>query len=161
MITRTRRTVIPAALGALLLLGGAACGSDDGSGSGSGAGSGTEVSITSPADDGSISIPFTLKVDASEELGTTDSGKHHVHLYFDGDDQKYEVVEEASHEITAESPAVAGLTPGEHTLNVSLRNADHSPAGAEDEITVTVGEGGAQPSASGDTGGGDDGGYGY
>ncbi|MPZ26170.1 MAG: hypothetical protein GEV12_06890 [Micromonosporaceae bacterium] len=122
-----------------------ACGTDDdGGGGSSGGGNGdTELSVTilQPASGDTVSIPFTLEVDASEDLGPTDSGLHHVHVYFDGDDSNYEVIEEGNRvarEITADSPAVAGLPPGEHTLNISLRNADHSAAGAEAEVAIVV-----------------------
>lgn len=116
-----------------------ACGGDDGGGS-------LSVDIVEPADGADLGVPFTFVVDSSEELGPTESGNHHVHLYFDGDDSSYEVIESGNgeeHEIAADSPALEGLDPGEHTLNVSLRNADHSAAGAEAEVTVTVGEGGS------------------
>lgn len=137
-----------AAVLALVLAG---CGSDDSNTSTtSEGGDGPSVEIVQPADGDALSTPFTLVVDSSEELGTTDSGNHHVHIYFDGDDSAYEVIESGNgeeHEIGADSPAVEGLEPGEHVLNISLRNADHSAAGAEDELTVTVDDTG---STSGD-----------
>ncbi len=34
---------------------------------------------------------------------------------------------------------IEGLSPGEHTVNVTLQHADHSSAGAEDEVDVNVG----------------------
>ncbi|WP_131981586.1 DUF4399 domain-containing protein [Jiangella ureilytica] len=111
------------------------------------------MEIVEPAGGAEIGVPFTLVVDSSEELGPTDTGNHHVHVYFDGDDSSYEVIESGNgeeHEITADSPALEGLEPGEHTLNVSLRNADHSAAGADAEITVTVGEAGSGGSPSDD-----------
>jgi hypothetical protein len=82
------------------------------------------------------------------ELGSTRSGKHHVHVYFDGNDKQYEVVESDTVEISSSSKSAAGLSQGKHELNVSLRNADHSPAGAETKLTVDVGGsggGGGQP----------------
>ena len=87
------------------------------------------------------------------ELGSTDSGKHHVHLYFDGDDSKYEVVESDSMEITDASPAVEGLKSGEHELDISLRNADHSAAGFDTSITVNVNGGSGGEDQSPDDGG--------
>jgi hypothetical protein len=33
---------------------------------------------------------------------------------------------------------VEGLSPGEHTIDVTLQHADHSSAGAEDHVDVTV-----------------------
>lgn len=56
---------------------------------------------------------------------------------------------------------VSGLSPGEHTIEASLRNADHTDAGPSDEITVIVGDGGGTGSdgendSNEDTGGGFD-----
>ncbi|ACQ78509.1 hypothetical protein Bcav_0244 [Beutenbergia cavernae DSM 12333] len=142
-----------AAVVVLTLAGCGGDGGDDGAEPAAG-GDGPTVEIIEPADGDSLSAPFTFVVSSSEELGTTESGNHHVHLYFDGDDSAYEVIESGNgeeHEITADSPALEGLEQGEHTMNVSLRNADHSAAGAEDEITVTIETAGGD---SGDTGDG-------
>lgn len=142
----------------------AGCSSAGGtSASDGGSGGEPSVEILKPADGDTLSVPFTLAVDSSEELGTTDSGNHHVHIYFDGNDSAYEVIESGNrenHEITADSPALQGLEPGEHELDISLRNADHSAAGADAKITVNIETAG---SGSGDSGGsGDNGGdYGY
>lgn len=135
-----RTLMLPLAVGALFLAG---CGGGDGGGDESG-GEGPSVTIEQPAEGDELTAPFTVVVESSEELGTTDSGNHHVHLYFDGDDTAYEVIESGNgeeFEISADSPALEGLEPGEHTMNVSLRNADHSEAGAEDEVAVTIGGG--------------------
>jgi hypothetical protein len=135
-------------IGLVLVL--AACGGDedDGNASTSGNDSETTLEITAPADGDEVSAPFTVEFDSSEELGATEDGVHHVHIYWDGDDSEYTVVEAESVEVT-EVPA-----EGEHVLNASLRHADHSPAGVETEITVNV--------TGGDDGdSGDDGGLGY
>lgn len=146
---------------ALVLAGCGSTGDASTSDSGSG-GDGPSVKILEPADGDTVSVPFTLAVDSSEELGTTDSGNHHVHIYFDGDDSAYEVIESGNredHEIGADSPALQGLQPGEHELDISLRNADHSAAGADAKITVNIETTG---SGSDDSGGGNGGGdYGY
>jgi hypothetical protein len=50
---------------------------------------------------------------------------------------------------------VSDLSPGEHTIEASLRNADHTDAGPSDEITVTVvGGGGAEADSGTDSDGG-------
>lgn len=103
------------------------------------------LEITSPADGDSVEVPFTVEVASSEELGPIETGAHHVHVFFDGDDEEFLVVE-------GESVEVTDLPEGEHVVNASLRNADHSPAGVETEVTVTVGTGGAG-SDTGDDGG--------
>ena len=125
----TRRWLI--ALLAIALVA-AACGSEA-SGS-SGGEEGMEVSIDEPSDGAEVTTPFTVKVSSSEEIGPEDTGLHHVHVFFDGNDDEYQVV-------TSESVEVDELSPGDHTIGVSLRNADHSPAGAEAEIAVTVADG--------------------
>lgn len=157
---KPRLLFVSAAVLALVLAG---CGTDEASTTPAGTGDGPSVKILQPADGDTLSVPFTLVVDSSEALGTTESGNHHVHIYFDGDDSAYEVIESGNneeHEIGAESPAMEGLEPGEHVLNISLRNADHSAAGADAEITVNVeGAGSGSSGGSDDTGG--DPGYGY
>jgi hypothetical protein len=159
----TRRLSMSVVLGTMLLVGATACGSDDSSantspGSGGGGSGENTVSVVEPADGSTIQIPFKLQVKSGVSLGTTESGQHHVHLYFDGNDKKYEVVESDNMEITSSSKAVDGLQPGKHELNISLRNADHSAAGADTKIMVEVGgSGGSQPPTSGGGGGG--GGY--
>ena len=134
------------AVAAIALLAAACGGDDDGTTTASGEG-GMTLSIAAPDDGSEVSVPFTVEFDSSEELGPTNDGVHHVHIYWDGDDSEYTVVESDSVEVT-EAPE------GEHTLNASLRNADHSPAGVESEITLTVGSGG-------DSDTGDDGGIDY
>jgi hypothetical protein len=168
MIMSIKRVRMLTVLGAIVLVAATGCGSDTadagstGSGGGGGSGSGgNTVKIKEPTDGASIEIPFTLSVDSSVPLGTTDSGLHHVHLYFDGKDSNYEVVESDSMQITDSSPAVKGLKPGKHELDISLRNADHSPAGFDTHIMVNVtgAGGGGQPSDDDDSGSGGGGGY--
>jgi len=162
MIRRVRMLTV---LGAIVLVAATGCGggtADAGSSGGGDSGSsGDKVTIKEPTDGASIDIPFTLNLDSSVTLGTTESGEHHVHLFFDGNDSNYEVVESNSMEISDSSPALKGLKPGKHELDISLRNADHSAAGFDTSIMVTVnGTGGGgqdQPTDDGDTGGG--GGY--
>lgn len=120
-------------LGAVLLglaLLAAACGG----GASAGGSNGLSVRITSPANGATVSEPFTVKLDASVPLSDPSTGEHHVHLCFDGAncDQEYTLV-------YGNSIPVSGLTPGTHTIEASLRNADHSDAGAPtDSITVTI-----------------------
>ncbi|MFD6177271.1 MULTISPECIES: hypothetical protein [unclassified Isoptericola] len=134
-----------AAGGAVLALLAAGCGgADDAGGGGAASAGGMTLQITAPKDGATVDVPFTVNLSSSEELGPTESGKHHVHVFFDGNDAEYQVVEGDSVEIT-------DLPAGEHEIDASLRNADHSPAGVETSIKVMVGEGG-----TGGTGGGDE-----
>jgi len=129
----------------------AACGSDSGTDATSGGGS--ALTITAPEDGASVEVPFMLEWDSDEELGPPESGKDHVHVFVDGKSNDYTVVGGNEFELK-------DLPPGEHTIEVTLQHADHSPVGPEASITVMVGEGGGGSSgdSSEDDGGG---GYGY
>jgi hypothetical protein len=132
----------------------AACG---GGGEGAGGSDSLTLSISSPEDGAQVSSPFTVEVEASEPLGEPDTGEHHVHLCFDGAecDDEYELVYGDTFE-------VSDLSAGEHTIEASLRNADHSDAAVSDEVTVTVeGGGGGKTDDETDTGGNGGGGYDY
>ena len=135
---------------ALLALLGTACGSEEGNGSpttDAGAqGGGEALSISAPENGAEVSLPFTLELDSADPLGAPETGNHHVHVFFDGNDSEYEVVSSDTFEVT-------DLPDGEHTLTASLRNADHSPAGSEVTIDLTVAGGG---SGSKDSDGGGD-----
>jgi hypothetical protein len=124
----------------------AACGSgsDETSGASSG---GEKVTITSPSDGDMVDVPFMLKWDSTVPLGPPDSGKDHVHVYVDGQSNDYTVVGGTEFQ-------VKGLSPGEHTVEISLQHADHSPVGPKSEISVTVGAGGGSESPSSGGGGG-------
>jgi hypothetical protein len=142
---RMSKLLVTPVLAVALLL--AACGSDDDGGeTTTSGGDGMSLSITTPEDGAEVSAPFTVEFDSSEELGTTESGAHHVHIYWDGDDSEYTVVE-------ADTVEVPDAPEGEHVLNASLRNADHSPAGVEAETSVNIGTGSGTGSDTGDDGG--------
>ncbi|MQA82446.1 MAG: hypothetical protein GEV10_28965 [Streptosporangiales bacterium] len=141
-----RRVSMFGAMAAVVVLV-AACGSSGGTG-GSGDDAG-KLTITSPKDGASVQQPFTLKFDAGD-IGATDTGKDHVHIFIDGKETDYTVV-------TKSSFVIKGVSKGEHTINVTKQHADHSPAGDKAEIEVNVTDGGAPSSSTGD--GGTD--YGY
>jgi hypothetical protein len=143
-----------AALSVLALIA-AACGSSEASSSGD-----LTLTISAPKDHAKVSQTFTVMLDPSVPLGDPSTGEHHVHLCFDGQscDTQYQLV-------YADSAEVEGLTPGEHTIEASLRNADHSDAGVSASITVIVTGSGGGASTSGtpspSLSATDDGGYGY
>ncbi|GAA4459547.1 hypothetical protein GCM10023170_059240 [Phytohabitans houttuyneae] len=140
-----------AAAAALTLAAGGlvACGDDGSAGSG-GAGGGMTVSVLEPSAGADVRVPFTVKVDSSVPLGPSESGKHHVHVWFDGDEDNYVIVESDTTQINA-------APTGEHVMHVSLRNANHSAAGVEATTRVVVAEGESVPGGE-ETGGP---GYGY
>jgi hypothetical protein len=91
------------------------------------------LTIAEPTDGATVPSTFTVRVDSSVPLGPPSTGDDHVHLCFDGAscDTEYKLV-------YGNTFQVSGLTPGQHTIQASLRNADHSAAGPTDSITVTV-----------------------
>jgi hypothetical protein len=133
---------------ATLAFGTLAMACSNGTSTSAGGAGGPTLKISSPADAADVSEPFTVKLDASVPLGDPSTGEDHVHLCFDGascDSGGYQLV-------YGDSAQVQGLSPGQHTMEASLRNADHSAVGPTATITVTV-TGGATSSGS-PTGGG-------
>ena len=130
----------------------AGCGNTDASGGTGSGGDSPSLSITSPSEGDTVGGTFTVKWDANVALGDPDTGRDHVHVFVDGNSNDYTVVGGDSFEVT-------GLSPGEHTVDVTLQKADHSPAGAEDQVDVTVSGSGGTSSPSDDSSGG--GGYNY
>lgn len=141
-----RRTV--GLLAAVLVIG--ACAGDDGTAENAEPGGGEAgLRIVEPGDSAAVEVPFTVRLDVDVPLGQPESGDQHVHLFFDGDMSEFEIVDADTWQVTAGSPALAGVEPGETTLNVSLHNADHTPAGPVDEISVTLLGGAGQDEGNG------------
>jgi hypothetical protein len=126
-------------------LGLAAC--SGGAASGSSGGATPTISIVEPTEGATVSQPFTLKVDSSVDFGPTDTGKDHFHLTFDGNAQQYTV--ETKPEVMINS-----LSPGRHTIKVTLQHADHSPIGPEAQVNVTVANAGGGTTSTPAQGGG-------
>ena len=125
------RIVLPAVIALSVLA--AACSTA------SAAGGGDTLSITAPADGAKVSLPFTVNLSSSQALGDPSTGDDHVHLCFDGascDSGSYQIV-------YGNTAQVNSLSPGQHTIEASLRHADHSAVGPTATITVTVTGGGA------------------
>jgi len=97
-------------------------------------GGGDTLSVAAPADGAKVSEPFTVNLTSNQALGDPSTGDDHVHLCFDGascDSGSYQIVYGASAQVN-------GLSPGQHTIEASLRHADHSAVGPTVTITVTV-----------------------
>ena len=119
----------------------AACGSAGANPSGGG---GPKLTITSPSDGANVQLPINLTFTSSVPLGPPDSGMDHVHVFTDGHTGDYTVVPTTASQIK-------DLSPGRHTIGVTLQHADHSPAGASAQVTVVVsgsGSGGGTPGSS-------------
>jgi hypothetical protein len=155
------RYTVPSIIGAAFLTaalagcGGSSDAASDDQGSGGQAGGAQQgsgpLTITEPKNGATVTLPFTVKYTTSVELGPTDSGKDHVHVFLDGQSNEYTVVPTNSHEIK-NAPA------GQHEIDVALQHADHSPAGPSAKIMVNITGAGT---GGDDTGGGGGGGYDY
>ena len=101
------------------------------------------LAVSEPGTRAAVTVPFTLRVSTNVRLGDPASGDYHVHVYFDDDKNHYIVMTSDTTQVT-EAPA------GVHTMHLSLRNANHSAAGVETSIQVTMGSGGTvgSPKAS-------------
>ena len=161
--TRRRRRLTYVALLATLALTALACRDDDdttpSAGGGAGGGGDMTISIADPGNGAEVGHSFDVSVDSSVPLGEPDTGRHHVHLYYDGNtaEGEYDIV-------YGTTATVDRLDPGEHTIEAVIANPDHSTTDARDEITVTVGDGAGASSGGGatttttmDDSGGDDG----
>jgi hypothetical protein len=156
------RYTVPSIMGVAFLAAAlAGCGGNSDAASGGGEGSGGQgsggqqgssaLTITEPKNGADVTLPFTIKYTTSQQLGPTDSGKDHVHVFLDGNSSEYEVVPTTSYQ-------VKNATPGKHEVDVTLQHADHSPVGPTAKIMVNV-TGGGSGGGSGGSGGG--GGYDY
>jgi hypothetical protein len=146
-VTRSRIrplwTVVFLAVGLSL----AAC-RDVGTAGGS-AGDEMSLSIDEPAEGASVQGEVDLVVSVEgAEIGPTESGAMHIHVYVD-DSGDYEVVESAT--------STVSVPNGEHTLRVVLAQPNHEETEISDEVTFTVS---GATGGGGDTGGGYGGGYG-
>ena len=140
---RVRLLGVAGALFALALIA-AACSS-----AGASTGGGMTLKISSPTDGASVSEPFKVTFDSSVPLGKPTTGDHHVHLCFDGGS-----CDELSQSVIAygNSVMVSNLSPGMHTIEASLRNADHSDTGVSATISVDVSGGSAGSQAGSQSG---------
>jgi hypothetical protein len=129
---------------AVLALVGAACSSDS-----SGASTIDDVKITAPAQGATVGESFNVDVDTSAPIGEPDTGRQHLHFYYDVEPgaEDYDLVYKLPFKTRQ-------LSPGEHTVHVVVANADHSITDVRQDLTVTV-EPGATGGGSGGNGGGE------
>ena len=139
-MTWTRKLAVAASAAALVgaagCAGGASQGSSGGAAQDSGANSSSapKVTITSPQSGAKVGSSFPLTYTSSVPIGALETGEDHVHVVIDGNTNDFTVV-------TAHKYMVKNLSPGKHTVGITLQHADHSPAGAQDQVTVMVSKG--------------------
>lgn len=94
------------------------------------------LSVSEPGTSAAVSVPFTVKINTNVRLGEPESGDYHVHVYFDNNVNKYIVM-------TSDTARITDAPAGVHVMHLSLRHANHSAAGVETSIQVTIGSGGS------------------
>jgi len=153
---RSRRRRLALVLGAVLSIAllAAACGGGDDTASAGSSGSGSPtVAITSPTDGATVGRSFDVKLDVNFPIGAPDTGRDHVHLYYDGNTAQGQYGIAYGKTFT-----VTGLSPGEHEIDAVVAHADHSVTNAHSQpITVMVsdsatGSGSSGSGSSGTTG---------
>src|SRR4051794_26780428 len=106
------------------------------------------VRITSPADGATVGHTFTVRLEPSVPIGEPSTGRHHVHLYYDGNRSSNEADYDKAYDPTF---TVTRLGPGRHAIEAVLANADHSVTAAHTQISVNVSEGAPNDQAPSNT----------
>lgn len=146
-MTWLRKLAVAASAVALVSAAGCAGGASQGSSGGGAAkdssaqSSAPSVTITSPASGAKVGSSFPLTFKSSVPIGALETGEDHVHVVIDGNTNQFTVV-------TAHNYMVKNLSPGKHTVGITLQHADHSPAGAQDQVTVMVAKGAGMKSGA-------------
>jgi hypothetical protein len=150
-MTWPRKLAVTASAVALVSAAGCAGGASQGSSGGSAqdqsasSSNAASVTITSPKNAAKVGTSFPVMFKTSVPIGALDTGEDHVHVVVDGNTNDFTVV-------TAHKTMVTNLSPGKHTVGITLQHADHSAAGAQDQVTVMVAKGaGAMSGAKGGT----------
>jgi hypothetical protein len=101
------------------------------------------IRVVKPRDRASVPPTFTVRIRTNVAIGEPDTGRHHIHLYWDGerDDGRYDIV-------YAKTFRKKGLAPGRHRLDAVIANADHSTTDAHQSLVVTVEKKGAATGSS-------------
>lgn len=140
---RVRAAAAAAALGFALAM--TACGDDDATdpvptdppgaeAPGSEQDSPATMEVLAPAAGETVQVPFPVRVDTDVELGPIDSERHHLHVWFDDDQEAFELHE-------SEDMQIETAPEGETTLWVQVHTFDHQPASEPVGVTLTVLEG--------------------
>jgi hypothetical protein len=93
----------------------------------------SKIRVTAPTDGAVVPASFPVRIRTNVPIGEPDTGRHHIHLYWDGerDEGKYDIVYKKHF-------TKRGLAPGTHTLDAVIANADHSTTDTHQKIDVMV-----------------------
>jgi hypothetical protein len=148
--TRSRPVAAAAALG-LVALFAAACGPGEGDATPEGQdppivttpGEQGEMSltVTTPSEGDSVTVPFEVSVDSGTELGTMAEQLNHLHIWF-GDTTGQPLIVESDTTMIEDAPN------GDTTMIVQVHTFDHQPASDQVSVPLVV-QGGSdgEPSA--------------
>ena len=91
------------------------------------------IHVTSPKRGAVVPRTFTVRIATNVAIGPPDTGRHHIHLYWDGQraEGKYDIVYKKTFK-------KKGLSPGVHHLDAVIANADHSTTSTHEKLDVTV-----------------------
>ena len=106
------------------------------------------VTITAPADGDSVSLPFTVRLEAHgvevvPATGTVEPGKGHHHLAIDGDAPSDSMPLPAAPVVIhmgngATEKVIDSLSPGSHRIIAIFASGDHVPMTTVKRDTITV-----------------------
>jgi hypothetical protein len=124
---------------AVLALVAAACGEESSSAS-----TIDTIDVSAPADGATVGESFDVDVDTSAPIGEPDTGRQHLHFYYDVEPgaEDYDIVYEVPF-------TTRELAPGEHTIHAVVANGDHSITDVRQTFTVTVDPGGGTSTGEG------------
>jgi hypothetical protein len=109
------------------------------------------LTIMTPADGDTVTVPFEVTADAGVELGPVEDEVHHLHIWF-GDDP----TDQEGFELHTSARTMVEQAPGgEQTMWVQVHTFDHQPAGDPVAVSLTI-EGGDDTADDADRGGGYD-----
>lgn len=92
---------------------------------------GEALTLISPATGDVVGLPFEVLINTSAPLGPPDEGLHHIHIWF-GDDVAAQTIGEDR------VIRINNAPDGQHDMHISLRHADHSAAGADITVRITI-----------------------
>lgn len=93
------------------------------------------LTVNSPGDGDTVTVPFEVSVDSSVELGSIDEQLHHLHIWF-GDTSGQPLI------IESDTATIDTAPDGETTMIVQVHTFDHQPASDQVSVPLVVQGGG-------------------